>query len=472
MSSHPSFNNKDILCHDCKWDTLTIHVIVFCCRFHKLLKNEPYVHLHICNLAAQTGVTRYTQIHDNWQYSKNESLSAAQLQEYTHLLVEAKSKYSSNLKTFTQTHVILDSIESFSQVAMNYKLMPPVRIKTKPALFILERKDFRTYPRGHYLKVTDGEPSDTQSEEEEAESESSNENVVNVVDYNVIDEKQISLSAEINSIDTSKTSNIAEEISEANKVESKEIIDNTEVPEDKHEEVRGDVITEDQIVEMRTEKLIEISELKNNEEKQQKKKEDKTPILKEDEEGAAVPSPKLLKAKKAIDDLKTLRQERKKKAIEKIKSETRNEVVASAKEKLKEIMKRHKHIADELSNSIVSDVTHELDAKDGRGDIPDEELMPEPQKPEDVQTIQDENKDKQEPEQIVNSNFIDSDATNLTNENVDSIVEEVIVRLIDRKIYDDKTKPEDIKSEDRLIIQRIVEEVLSEKMNYTNVENK
>lgn len=46
------------------------------------------------------------------------------------------------------------------------------------------------------------------------------------------------------------------------------------------------------------------------------------------------------------------------------------------------------------------------------------------------------------------------------------------MRLIDRKIYDDKTKPEDIKAEDRKMIQKIVEEVISERMNYTKSETR
>lgn len=394
-------------------------------RFHKLLRNEPFVHVHICNLAAQTGVTRYTQINDRWMYSKNESLPFELLQDYTHLVIEAKSKYSSNLKSFSQTHSILDSIESFSQVSMHYKIMPPVKIKTKPALFILERKDFREFPFGHNIRSFDPSPIFIDK------TIPSEENIVDVVNYDTFDESGSKESdVEINvaepgiKIDTAPENERFVDVTES--ILDEDLVNNFESDSTIFEETQEPIVEE----------VIEIEEVKKL---------------------------KLQKAKKALDELKLLRQERKKKAIEKIKSETRREVVASAKEKLKEIMKRHKHIAVELSESIISDITVELETKDGRGDIPEEETIPEDTAKEiidEVETNEDAENNKERIDEAV--------SPNKTNENVDIIVEEVILRLIDRKIYDDKTKPEDMKPEDRLMIQKIVEEVLAEKFNYSS----
>lgn len=123
--------------------------MIVCCiafylyRLHRLLRNETYVNVHIDNLAAQTGVTRFTQLNDNWTYSKIESLEPNELQKYTHLILEAKNKYSPNLKQFLDTHVILDFIDGFSHISINYQTMPPFRIKTRPSLFILERQSWR-----------------------------------------------------------------------------------------------------------------------------------------------------------------------------------------------------------------------------------------------------------------------------------------------------------------------------------------
>lgn len=61
--------------------------------------------------------------------------------KFTHLLVEAKSKYSPQLKPYLETHDILDSIEAYSNIELNYHSMfPPIRIKTRPSIFILKRK--------------------------------------------------------------------------------------------------------------------------------------------------------------------------------------------------------------------------------------------------------------------------------------------------------------------------------------------
>lgn len=386
-------------------------------RFHKLLKNEPYTHVHISNLAAQTGVTRFTQIHDHWSYSKNESLDINQLQKFTHLIFEAKSKYSPNLKGFSQTHVILDSIETFSQITVTYKLLPPIKIKTKPAIFILERKNFRddayrinensdfTYPEDIKLDEVD-------LEEKEIDSTNISEEVLSDVPEQILVD-----------VDYTTTTDGSKEM-------TINIVDET-IPEENTVTAVDD----------------NIDEVKN--------------VLTEESEEILV---KAIKSKKSLEEEKMYnRQERKKKAISKIKSETRKEVVASAKEKLKEIMKRHKHINEEFSETNISDKFKEVDEVDGRGDIPDIKFAQDiPENKED--TVIDIKSTEEAVETV--------EAIRNTNINIDSVVEEVIVRLLDRKIYDDKTKPEDIKVEDRIMIQKIVEEILSEKMNYTKSENK
>lgn len=382
------------------------------------MKNEPYVHVHISNLAAQTGVTRFTQINDHWSYSKNESLEVDQLQHFTHLLIEAKSKYSPNLKAFSQTHTILDSVESFSQITVNYKLIPPVKIKTKPAIFILERKNFRDVPYSYYAISTPKE-----------------------------EEEEVNYSAE----DSEPSRDSLEEVEINNVNISDEVIDQTVSEEniDRLEEIIADEIPPPEEI-----TVTVVNDIDNDS------------TSREELEDNLVTT---LKSKKILDDLKTFnKQERKKRAIAKIKSETRKEVVASAKEKLKEIMNRHKHIAEELINTVTEDIKTEVeqDNLDGRGDIPDAELRQDIEIP--VVIEEKETTTSNSAEAIIEI----ENAVNSQNINIDSIVEEVIARLLERKIYDDKTIPEDIKVEDRYMIQRIVEEILSERMNYTKTENK
>lgn len=56
------------------------------------------------------------------------------------MLMEAKSKYSPNIKPYLRTHDILDAVDGFSHISLNYNMIPPIKIKTKPTIFIMKRK--------------------------------------------------------------------------------------------------------------------------------------------------------------------------------------------------------------------------------------------------------------------------------------------------------------------------------------------
>lgn len=77
------------------------------------------------------------------RYSKKESLKPGSLElyEFTHLITEGKNKFSNSLKPYIVTHDIIDTIEAFHQLSFNYLTIPPIKIKTKPVLFILKRRD-------------------------------------------------------------------------------------------------------------------------------------------------------------------------------------------------------------------------------------------------------------------------------------------------------------------------------------------
>ncbi|KAL7646866.1 UNVERIFIED_CONTAM: hypothetical protein RMT77_002123 [Armadillidium vulgare] len=111
-------------------------------KFHQIIPPNSTVYLHIDNYATQTGVTRFTQLNPNWKYNKTENLKAGgkEIRSFTHILVEAKAKYAYNLKHYTTSHKILDHIEAFSHLHFNYMNFPPVKIRVKPAIYILENK--------------------------------------------------------------------------------------------------------------------------------------------------------------------------------------------------------------------------------------------------------------------------------------------------------------------------------------------
>ncbi|KAF4519194.1 hypothetical protein B566_EDAN013487 [Ephemera danica] len=109
-------------------------------RLHRLEEPSYPVTVHIDNLSAQTGVSRFSQLNANWSYNKTEYLNAEDLMHFTHLLVEARSKYSLNLRPYLKSHEILDSVEGFWHISFNYNNFPPIQIKTRPHVFILKRK--------------------------------------------------------------------------------------------------------------------------------------------------------------------------------------------------------------------------------------------------------------------------------------------------------------------------------------------
>ncbi|XP_031785420.1 probable Dol-P-Man:Man(7)GlcNAc(2)-PP-Dol alpha-1,6-mannosyltransferase [Nasonia vitripennis] len=143
-------------------------------RLHRLERDSPTpVHVHIDVLTAQTGVSRFTQTNPSWIYSKQENLTIydPEMLKFTHLLIEAKSKYSPNIKPYLKTHYILDSVDAYSNIEINYNSMfPPIRIKTKPTIFILKRNENIIY-----------EPQRAKDKDEIANDESITENTNNMM---------------------------------------------------------------------------------------------------------------------------------------------------------------------------------------------------------------------------------------------------------------------------------------------------
>uniref|UniRef100_A0A1Y1MD36 Mannosyltransferase n=1 Tax=Photinus pyralis TaxID=7054 RepID=A0A1Y1MD36_PHOPY len=143
-------------------------------HIHRIARDEPHVILHIDNLAAQSGVSRFTQIHPNWTYSKVENLHSGSIESYkfTHLIVEGKSKFSNNLIPYSRTHDTIDVVEAFHHISFDYFTIPPIKIITKPVLYILRRKD-------NYLELMSSSQELTQDNTDGASDEISEDEEIN-----------------------------------------------------------------------------------------------------------------------------------------------------------------------------------------------------------------------------------------------------------------------------------------------------
>lgn len=112
-------------------------------RLHRLEPANSNVSVHIANLAAQSGVSRFMEIHSNWSYSKDESMNytQAEIDRYTHLLVEAKNKQNTELwTTLLDDFEIVEFVDCFNNIGIQYNSLLPVRIKTKPCIGILKKR--------------------------------------------------------------------------------------------------------------------------------------------------------------------------------------------------------------------------------------------------------------------------------------------------------------------------------------------
>eukprot|EP00794_Sanderia_malayensis_P016033 gene16033-17653_t len=107
-------------------------------KLHELVKEKRNVSVHIDNLAAQTGVTRFGEIEKHWTYSKLEFIKhdSPEFLKYTHAIREAPcSRYD-------KTHETLSVVKGYSGLELNIKMFTfPLKIHTSDKLCILKRKN-------------------------------------------------------------------------------------------------------------------------------------------------------------------------------------------------------------------------------------------------------------------------------------------------------------------------------------------
>ncbi|KRT85774.1 hypothetical protein AMK59_2511 [Oryctes borbonicus] len=309
-------------------------------RLHRLAQNETNVHVHIDNLACQTGVTRFLQIRPTWIYNKTEHMihGSPEMYQYTHLIVEAKSKFSPNLKPYHTTHEIIDYIEAFHQVSFDYLTIPPVKVKTKPVLFLLRRKD-------DYLKYMPD--ASKYKEEDEAEVE---------IEYD-----------ESESIESLESDHIRKEKQKLNLEKlRKQLRETYEASDETNDGAQLNAINEKEVVQ---EKVIEVN--KKSQKSDVPKKEDSTSKTKEKlnvqpkhkvsikdsirkikEEDAKIPKSSERKSKKSTGSIEKGRvKENIRNIIKQFKEEqitkSSEEKPRGTKDKIKEIIENEKKILEQ-----------------------------------------------------------------------------------------------------------------------------
>lgn len=115
-------------------------------RLHQLENTYEDANIHIDVYTAQTGVSRFTQINPHWRYNKTEGLSpgGAEMLRFSHLLLDARSAFSSSIVLYEETHEIVEVISAYSTFVVNYLDFPPIKVRTKPNILILRKKRIPT----------------------------------------------------------------------------------------------------------------------------------------------------------------------------------------------------------------------------------------------------------------------------------------------------------------------------------------
>ncbi|CAL8098513.1 unnamed protein product [Calicophoron daubneyi] len=103
------------------------------------LMAKQSVHVHVCNLAAQTGITRFLEEHSHWVYNKTERIESnvevLEGSNFTHLISEIKPKEMLQI-----SHLFKELFEVLGYDGVTFqKSWIPINFRTAPKLFVYER---------------------------------------------------------------------------------------------------------------------------------------------------------------------------------------------------------------------------------------------------------------------------------------------------------------------------------------------
>ncbi len=109
--------------------------------FQVSASSSSLVHVHLDNLACQTGASRFAQLEESWTYDKTEGISLKNRLEdtkYTHLIIEYPTK--EDRKDLYKDFKVLAEIHKTAGISVDWRSMPPIHFRSEPALLVLERK--------------------------------------------------------------------------------------------------------------------------------------------------------------------------------------------------------------------------------------------------------------------------------------------------------------------------------------------
>ena len=108
---------------------------------HEIVPTSENVHVHLDNLACQTGISRFLHLNEGqngWKYDKTEGLKTTESLKFSHLIYEVpENGIDSEIANNFQE---IGAIEQFSGISLDYKAFPPLVLNREPALLIMKKR--------------------------------------------------------------------------------------------------------------------------------------------------------------------------------------------------------------------------------------------------------------------------------------------------------------------------------------------
>ncbi|XP_021360209.1 dol-P-Man:Man(7)GlcNAc(2)-PP-Dol alpha-1,6-mannosyltransferase-like isoform X2 [Mizuhopecten yessoensis] len=110
--------------------------------FHLLTPPHNKEHIHIDVATAQTGVTRFTQLNNNWIYNKTEDLypGGHEMMSFTHLFIGASGVEDKALLPYKKSHTVELEVYGFDRISLDIKSSVPINFKMSPKIYVLKKK--------------------------------------------------------------------------------------------------------------------------------------------------------------------------------------------------------------------------------------------------------------------------------------------------------------------------------------------
>ncbi|GIY92510.1 dol-P-Man:Man(7)GlcNAc(2)-PP-Dol alpha-1,6-mannosyltransferase [Caerostris extrusa] len=110
-------------------------------KLHEIESEAKDLNIHIDVYSAQTGVSRFTELHSNWKYNKSEKLSLQSLEimQFTHLLMEWTEDISNSESLYIHTHSVKNITNGYSHWGLDFSSFPPIHVYLKPRILLLKR---------------------------------------------------------------------------------------------------------------------------------------------------------------------------------------------------------------------------------------------------------------------------------------------------------------------------------------------